>query len=146
MTEKEIFAKKAASGYIVCFAEQCPKKEQCLHWKVGQQMPDTNSFCSCISPRYPDVATERCRFFRQSKKVSFAKGMTRIFTDDMPQRVEKYVRQKLVARYNRTYFFEYRNGKFLIPPAMQEEIRGLFREAGWNGEVAFDGFVEDYDW
>ena len=109
-------------------------------------MPGTNCFCSCINPRYQDVATERCPMFRSREKVKMAKGMTRIFTDDMPRRVEKYVRQQLIARYNRTYFFEYRNGKFLIPPAMQEEIRGLFRQAGWNGEVTFDGFVEDYDW
>ena len=37
-------------------------------------------------------------------------------------------------------------GARLIPPVMQEEIRQLFREAGWSGEVHFDGYVEDYVW
>ena len=29
---------------------------------------------------------------------------------------------------------------------MQEEVRSLFREAGWNEDVHFNGYVEDYDW
>ena len=41
---------------------------------------------------------------------------------------------------------EYRNGTRLIPPALQEKIRDLFRANGWTGEVTFDGYVEDYDW
>ena len=52
MTEQELFKEKALSGYTVCFAEQCPLKEQCLHWKVGQQMPDTRSCYNCVNPRY----------------------------------------------------------------------------------------------
>ena len=47
---------------------------------------------------------------------------------------------------NRTYYFEYRNGSRLIPPTLQEQIRDLFREKGWAGEVKFDSYVEDYDW
>lgn len=39
-----------------------------------------------------------------------------------------------------------KEGARLIPPVMQEEIRQLFREAGWSGEVHFDGYVEDYVW
>jgi hypothetical protein len=34
----------------------------------------------------------------------------------------------------------------LIPPALQENIRKLFRDNGWTEEVMFDDYVEDYDW
>ena len=37
-------------------------------------------------------------------------------------------------------------GARLIPPAIQEEVRSFFCKAGWNEEVHFDGYVEDYDW
>ena len=40
----------------------------------------------------------------------------------------------------------YRNGTRLIPPALQENIRNLFRVNEWTDEVTFDGYVEDYDW
>ena len=128
MTEQEIFKKEAENGYTVCFAEHCPLKEQCLRYLVGRQMPDTRSFYHCVNPRYQDVGTERCSLFRSSKKVKFAKGMMHIFNADMPRRVE------------------YRNGTRLISPAIQEEVRSLFREAGWKEEVHFDGYVEDYEW
>ena len=41
---------------------------------------------------------------------------------------------------------EYRNGSRLIPPALQEDIRKLFRANKWEEEVTFDSYVEDYDW
>ena len=146
MTEQEIFKEKALSGYTVCFAEQCPLKEQCLHWKVGQQMPDTRSCYYCVNPHYQGVGTEQCQLFRKNEKVKFAKGMLHIFNNDMPRRVEPFVRSNIIGRHCRTYYFEYRNGKRLIPPAVQEEIRDLFRQAGWQEEVHFDSYVEDYEW
>ena len=146
MEDKELFAKKAENGYTVCFAEQCSQKEHCLRWKVGRQMPDSKRFYECVNPRYKGVATEDCPHFRNAEKVKMAKGMTRIFNNDMPSRVEPFVRQQLIDNHCRTYYFEYRNGSRLIPPALQEEVRCLFREAGWNGEVVFDEYVEDYAW
>ena len=146
MNEQEIFKEKAVSGYTVCFAAQCPLKERCLRWKVGQQMPDTKSFYHCVNPHYQDVATAHCPLFRQSEKVQFAQGMMHIFNADMPRRVEPYVRSNLISSHCKTYYYEYRNGERLISPAIQEEIRDLFREAGWNQEVHFDGYVEDYEW
>ena len=146
MKEQEIFKEKAVSGYTVCFAAQCPLKERCLRWKVGQQMPDTKSSYHCVNPHYQDVATAHCPLFRQSEKVQFAQGMMHIFNADMPRRVEPYVRRHFIASHCKTYYYEYRNGERLISPAIQEEIRELFREAGWNQEVHFDSYVEDYEW
>lgn len=146
MNEQEIFKEKAVSGYTVCFAAQCPLKDRCLRWKVGQQMPDTKSSYHCVNPHYQDVATEHCPLFRQSEKVQFAQGMMHIFNADMPRRVEPYVRSNLIASHCKTYYYEYRNGERLISPAIQKEIRGLFREAGWTQEVHFDSYVEDYEW
>lgn len=146
MNEKEIFKEKAVSGYTVCFAAQCPLKDRCLRWKVGRQMPDTKSSYHCVNPHYQDVATEHCPLFRQSEKVQFAQGMMHIFNANMPRRVEPYVRSNLISSHCKTYYYEYRNGERLIPPAIQEEIRDLFREAGWNEEVHFDSYVEDYEW
>lgn len=141
-----LMIQKAMCGYTVCFNEQCPLHEQCLRWQVGQQMPRDEKECQCVNPHFEGVATEQCPMFRSDEKVRWAKGMTNIFTDDMPKKVEKAVRQALETRYNRTYFFEYRNGTRLIPPAMQEEIRNLFRQNGWTEEVQFDDFVDAYQW
>jgi hypothetical protein len=72
--------------------------------------------------------------------------MMHIFNNDMPRKVEPFVRTNLIASHCKTYYYEYRNGTRLISPATQEEIRGLFREAGWKEDIRFDSYVEDYDW
>jgi len=146
MKEKEIFKEKAENGYTVCFADHCPMKECCLRYLVGQKMPDTTSTYRCVNPRFQDVGTTNCSLFRKADKVTFAKGMMHIFNDDMPKRVESHVRQSLISNHCRTYYYEFRNGERLIPPSVQEEIRQYFREVGWNGEILFDGFAEDYEW
>ena len=146
MKEKDIFKEKAENGYTICFADNCPLKERCLHYLVGLQMSDTRSTYSCVNPRFQDVGTANCSLFRKAEKVKYAKGMMHIFNDDMPKRVEPYVRQSLISKHCHTYYYEYRKGTRLIPPAVQEEIRQYFHEAGWNGDVVFDGFIEDYEW
>ena len=146
MTDKELFVAKAASGYVVCYVESCPLREQCLRWLVGQETPVSETYCTCVNPHGAGTATESCPHHRPSQKVAMAQGMTRIFTDDMSKRLEQGVRNTLIARHNRNCYFEFRNGKRLIPPSTQEEIRQLFRQFGWNGDVTFDGFVEDYEW
>lgn len=146
MEEKERFIEKAQEGYMVCFAEQCPQHEQCLRWKVGQVMPDTVGRYTCVNPHHKEAGTAQCQEYRPAEKLRMAKGMTHIFNDDMPRRVEPAVRKELNKLFCRTYFYEYRSGKRLIPPALQEEICEIFRNAGWDGEVCFDGFVDDYEW
>lgn len=144
--EKELLIQKAKEGYTICCIESCPLHNHCLRWLVGQHVPNTASTYRCVNPNYEGVATSNCPICRNDQKVCFAKGMQHIFTDDMPKRVESAVRYGIIGLTNRTYYFEYRNGSRLIPPALQEAIRNLFRENGWTDEVKFDGYVEDYDW
>ena len=144
--EKELLFEKAHEGYTVCYVEECPLRTQCLRWLVGQHVPTTASTYRCVNPHFEGVATASCPMYRSDQKVRFAKGMTHIFTSNMPKRVESEVRYGVIGQTNRTYYFEYRNGSRLIPPALQERIRDLFRDNGWTGEVKFDSYVEDYDW
>ena len=144
--EKELLIEKAKNGYTVCYQNRCPLHTQCLRWQVGQHVPNTYSSYWCVNPHFKAVATDNCPMYRNDQKVRFAKGMLHTFNGDMPKRVEPAVRYGIMSLTCRTYYFEYRNGTRLIPPALQENIRNLFRENGWKEEVQFDGYVEDYDW
>ena len=143
---KELLIEKAQEGYTVCYVDECPLRQQCLRWLVGQHVPNSASTYRCVNPHFEAVATNECPMYRSDQKVRFAKGMTNIFTSDMPKRVEPAVRYGIIGPTNRTYYFEYRNGSRLIPPALQENIRKLFRDNKWTADVHFDGYVEDYDW
>ena len=144
--EKELLIEKAHEGYTVCYVDECPLRTQCLRWLVGQHVPNTKSSYWCVNPHFEGVATTDCPMYRKDQKVRFAKGMTHIFTSEMPKRVENDVRMSIIGLTNRTYYYEYRNGQRLIPPKLQEDIRNLFRENGWTADVTFDGYVEKYDW
>ena len=143
---KELLIEKAKVGYTVCYVDNCPLRTQCLRWQVGQHVPNTKSTYCCVNPHFEGVATDNCQMYRSDQKVRFAKGMLHTFTGDMPKRIEPAVRYGIISLTNRTYYFEYRNGSRLIPPALQEAIRNLFRENGWTEDVQFDSYVEDYDW
>ena len=143
---KTLLIEKAKNGYTVCYVDNCPLRNQCLRWQVGQHVPNTASTYRCVNPHFEGVATADCPMYRSDQKVRFAKGMLHIFNGDMPKRVEPAVRYGVIRLTNRTYYFEYRNGTRLIPPALQENIRHLFRENGWTADVQFDGYIEDYDW
>ena len=143
---KELLIEKAKVGYTVFYVDNCPLHTQCLRWQVGQHVPNTKSTYCCVNPHFEGVATDNCQMYRSDQKVRFAKGMLHTFTGDMPKRIEPAVRYGIISLTNRTYYFEYRNGSRLIPPALQEAIRNLFRENGWKEEVQFDGYVKDYDW
>ena len=144
--EKELLIKKAKEGYTVCYEEQCPMREHCLRWLVGQHVPDTACTYTCVNPKYEGVATSDCPLYRKDERVRFAKGMTRMFNDDMPRSLENAVKYGVINKSNRTYYYEYKNGSRLIPPALQKHIRNIFRDRGWKEEVNFDNYVEAYDW
>ncbi len=146
MEDRVFFTEQATKGYPVCYSEQCPKKEHCLRWKVGQFMPDTKSIYNCVNPHCKGVGSEGCPQYRCSKKVKMARGMKHIFNSDMPTKVEPFVRNSIISRYCRTYYFEYKRGARVIPPALQQEIRNLFLQIGWKEPIEFDSYEEDYDW
>ena len=143
---KELLIKKAKEGYTVCYVDTCPLRTQCLRWQAGPYMPHTYSSYRCVNPHFEGVATTDCPMYRNDQKVRFAKGMQNTFTDDMPKRLEPAVRNGIIRKTNRTYYYEYRNGSRLIPPSLQEEIRKLFHDKGWTKEIKFDGYEEHYDW
>ena len=146
MKKDKLFTEKADNGYVVCFAEACKLREQCLRWIVGQHMPATKQVCMAVNPHQDGVATDHCPLMRKIEKVKMARGMRHIFSDEMPRRIEKIIRAALIARYGRSYYFEYRKGAKLIQPSMQADIREVFRHYGWNEKVEFDEYIDDYEW
>ena len=146
MMKTELLMKKANEGYIVCHEQQCTLHEHCLRWQVGQHVPSSACTYSCVNPNYQHVATSDCPMYRKDEKVRFAKGMKNMFNDDMPKSVQDAVKYGVINKSNRTYYYEYKNGSRLIPPALQEHIRQLFRDKGWTAKVDFDSYVDDYNW
>ena len=143
-SQEEVFRERA-SHYSKCFIESCPRKEQCLHWLVGQYADPMPFVQKSMNPRNPKIGGENCVKFRPNVRIAMKKGMTHFFLD-MPARVEHAIRQDLIMAFGRTQYFEMRKGIRLITPEQQEIIAESCRSYDWNGPQVYDGEEEDWLW
>ena len=144
MSQEEIFRQKAPH-YLLCFIEHCPLREHCLRWLVGQQADPTVVKVGCVNPLLAQAGTERCPQYRENVTAPHAKGMVH-FYDGMPRHMEICIKSRLIGRYARRQYYEYRNGVRLITPQMQQDIARICQEAGWTQPLRFDDYQDDYVW
>ena len=144
MSQEEIFRQKAPH-YLLCFIEHCPLREHCLRWLVGQQADPTVIKVGCVNPLLAQAGTDQCPQYRENVTAPHAKGMVH-FYDDMPRRMEVRIKGRLISRYARRQYYEYRNGVRLITPQMQQDIARICQEAGWTQPLRFDDYQDDYVW
>ena len=108
-----------AARYTLCFNDCCAKAESCLRHSMTQYNTAKNIRLSVINPLcYPD----------------------------MPARISRAIHLNLEAVFNHSPYYRYRNQKLGLTPKQQECIRQVCRKHGWNKEIAFDRYTEEYDW
>lgn len=144
LLQEEVFREKA-DHYLVCFIDNCPLREQCLRWLVGQYADTTLLAYNAINPRNPKIGGEQCEMFRKNQLVMMKKGMTRLYLD-MPGRVEYQIRRLLIQKWGRRQYFEARRGDRLITPDMQDDVLHACRHFGWTGPIVYDGEEEYWLW
>ena len=103
---------------------------------------NTSELLSVIQGKYPTIPDT------MSTRVRLGQAMKLLEYDSTSRGHTSYYKAvPLKAAWkSKTYYYEFRNGTRLIHPAIQEEIRSLFRQADWKEDVHFDSYVEDYDW
>lgn len=143
MMEQKYDFSQIPSGWHHCFNANCPMHDTCLRYQTGQQLPDEFTWGYAVFP--PALKDGKCSFFRKDEKVVMATGfvvpgnrrMSDMFVN-MRHRLTKYLGG------NGTYYL-YRNGKKWLSPKQQEDIRQLFRAAGYQEDVVFACETVDYD-
>jgi hypothetical protein len=91
------------------------------------------------------VNSLQCTLYQKDEVVTYAVGMMHIF-DAVPYPIARVVKKRLIALFSRKRFYEYRNGTRPIPPQHQQQIARIFNEEGWDGEIRYDDWKEDYLW
>ena len=144
MTDQELLRRKAPH-YLPCYIDQCPLHENCLHWLIGPEVDADNLNVVCVNPTNPKVNSSNCPLYREARKGVYARGM-RHFFELMPRTVEVNIKKSLISLYTRKRFYEYRNGRRLIAPEMQDIIATFCHNCGWTGDLRYDGWEEDFLW
>lgn len=140
-----ILKDKAEHGFVVCFNKECYRREHCLRWLAKDYVPQNTFVQKSVNLASEAVQGGDCPMFLKDQKVKMGKGMIHLF-EDMPRKMGDTLKALLINEYKRTYFYEYRNGKRLITPSMQEHITNLCKQCGWDKSVTYDEYVEDYEW
>ena len=142
---KEESLRAQAAHNIPCLIHECPLHETCLHWLTGQYYGGETHIVTCVNPYYPTVNSLQCSMYQKDDIVKYAVGMMHIF-DEVPFPIARTTKKRLINLFSRKRFYEYRNGVRPIPPHEQQKIARVFQEEGWQGEIRYDGWKEDYLW
>lgn len=142
---KEENLRAHATSNLPCFIHECPLHATCLHWMTGQYYNHPGHVITSISPFFPSANTTQCGMYQKDEIVRYAVGMMHIY-DIIPYPIACIVKKRLITIFNRKCYYEYRNGTRPIPPYAQQQIARIFNEAGWDGEIRYDDWLEDYLW
>lgn len=134
-----------AAQYTLCFNAQCSKAESCLRHSMTQYNTAQNARLSVINPLCYPAAGKECPHFRTNKKVRVAWGFKTLY-DNMPARISHAIHLNLEAIFRHSPYYRYRNQKLGLTPKQQECIRQVCKKHGWNEEVVFDRYTEEYEW
>ena len=65
---------------------------------------------------------------------------------NMPERMERAIKNHLINVYSRKRYYEYHNGTRPLTPDVERYVRQTLKSHGWTEEPAFKGYVEEYLW
>ena len=126
-----------------CFNKDCPKCGNCLRFQSGLELPQDHKWGYAIFPHA--LQDGRCAFYRPDEKVRLATGFV---VDGNPLMTGIFVKmRRVLTGYlggHGTYYL-YRNGKKWLSPKKQSDIETLIRKHGYNGDVIFGQYKNDYD-
>lgn len=143
--EQEIVFREKAASYIVCFIDQCPLRQECLRWLVGQHVNPSLTTYKSVNPRNPEHGGEQCKMFRKKVRVMMKRGFKNMY-HDMPGHLESVIRSLLITKWGRKHYFEMRKGDRLITPSQQDDVVRICKKCGWTGPIVYDSEQEDWLW
>jgi hypothetical protein len=135
--------KKVPKGYQLCFNHECPKKDDCLRFMAGEDLPDNRDWGPAI---YPNIKmdSEGCRLFDKGKPQMMAWGFNTLFSEVKHRHVNTLrttLKQYLGGHSN---YYRYHNGERLLNDKQQEWIINLFRRMGYTDNLQFDHQVTTF--
>lgn len=145
MTKKEaLFAGKAQS-YTVCYSQTCPLREHCLRSILTEYTPKDRLILNAVNLSAEKTQTQECPLYRNDEPRRMPCGLTSIY-HDMPSRMERSIKNRLILQYSRKRYYEYHNGTRPLTPDVEATIRQLLKSHGWTQEPQFNSYTEQYIW
>lgn len=143
-TREELFREKAKT-YTVCHSATCTLKDRCLRSLLAAYTPTDSLVTTSINLNNPSMQTADCPMYRSDEPRLMPVGLKPIF-HDMPGWMERAVKNTLIQTYSRKRYYEYHNGTRPLTPDVEARVREVVRSQGWQQDLHFASYVEEYLW
>lgn len=118
-------------------------RDHCLRFQSALEIPENCTWGQAVFPTA--LRDGQCEFYRKDELVTLATGFV---VSGQPEMNNAFIRMRhRLTNYlggQGTYYL-YRNGKKWLSPTRQEDIRRIFRKAGFKDEVVFGTYKQAYD-
>ncbi len=141
-SKSEIF-REIVTKEPVCMSEECPLRTHCLRSILKDYVPENSLLVTVVNLRNPKMQQEGCPRYVSDTPVRMPLGLRSMYFD-MPSRLERLVKGRLIATFSRRRYYEYHMGRRPITPDIEQTIRQNLSNSGWHQEPAFDSYVEEY--
>jgi hypothetical protein len=133
---------KVPSWYVLCTNKECPLKSECMRFMAGSYAPDDFEYATCIMPK--TLKDGKCRWFDKITIEVWAAGFTRLY--DRVLKSDYTEMRKAITRYlhGAKMYYEYKRGERVLSAKQQQWIRDFVKSYGYDWEVEFDRYFEDY--
>ncbi len=147
MDKKELLRKDFEYGNVpsiisYCFTEQCPMKNECIHYLSSLYKGDDIKQGHAIFPNA--LQDGKCQFFAPLRVVKMAWGFEKLFAEvkvkDAP-RLRSEMREYLGSKGQ---YYRYKLGQLKLLPEQQEYIKQIFARFGYKN-VEFEHFADEID-
>lgn len=133
---------RVPSWYVLCTNNSCPLKDNCLRHLAGKNAPDNLEIASCVMPK--TLKNGDCRWFDKITIDVWAAGFSHLY--DKVMKKDYTTMRKAITNYlhGAKIYYEYKRGERALSPDEQQWIRDYVKSMGYDWEVEFDRFFEDY--
>ena len=133
---------KVPSWYVLCTNNDCPMQAECLRHLAAQNAPDNLEISTCVMPR--TLKNGYCRWFDKITIDVWAAGFDHLY--DRVMKKDYTSMRKAITRYLHgcKFYYEYTRGERALSPEQQQWIRNYVRSNGYEWEVEYDRYFEDY--
>ena len=131
-------------GYSVCIHKDCPQAATCLHQLAYTALLKADNYLNLVNPNKCSK-NEKCKFYRDSKPVVYARGFTNFQKNMYPSQYQHFM-MILIGKFGRNAYYERRRGASALPPKEQDIVLAALRKVGVTAEIKFDSYEENINW
>lgn len=125
-----------------CFHDQCPMKDQCIHYLCGVYKSERVDRGFSVFPNA--LRDGKCQYFAALRIVKVAWGFDLLF-EDVKAKDAPGLRAKMKAYLGSNgQYSRYKLGRLRLLPEQQAYIKQMFADKGYQ-DVEFDHFIDEID-